>query len=99
MKPKGTLSSPLRNPHPLPDINGDRRDTHDHNPSPNLQEPHSKDKRVPSNDFVEGMPGNRGRVGPVDKIAEDIVASPMQGQRRSATGQYESVKRRDIVIE
>jgi hypothetical protein len=34
-------------------------------------------------------------AGVVDKIATDIVASPGMGQRRAATGKYESEKRKD----
>jgi len=93
MKPKGALSSPMNNPHPMPDRDGDKRDMRDHNDQ-QLSEPHARSKSDPANVFQEGMNGTQ-YVGPVDDVAADCVASPMMGQRRSATGQYESPKRID----
>jgi hypothetical protein len=87
---KDKLSSPFTPPHKFPDRDGDRRDTHDHNPSTNLNVARDMGKADPENDFVEGMPGGKGHVGRVADIAPDILSTAMGGQRRSATGEYES---------
>lgn len=84
------LSSPFSSPHKVPDRDGDRRDTHDHNPSTNLNVEHERGKGDPANNFVEGMPGEKGRVGRVVDISPDILSTAMGGQRRSASGEYES---------
>lgn len=87
---KDKLSSPFTSPYKAPDRDGDRRDTHDHNPSHSLNVEHERGKDTPANDFVEGMPGGKGRVGRVVDISPDILSTAMGGQRRSASGEYES---------
>jgi hypothetical protein len=91
MSHRSGLSSPFRSPHPLPDPDGDKRDIHDHNPSTNLNVEHDRGKDDPANVFVEGMPDGFGiRVGHTHAVSEDVLATAMGGQRRAATGEYES---------
>lgn len=90
MKKRDQMATTMNPGWPCPDKDGDRRDTHDHNPSTNLGEPHARSKHDPANDFVEGMPDGKGRVGHVIDVAKDVLSSPMLGQRRAATGAYES---------
>lgn len=82
------LSSPFTSPHPVPDRDGDRRDVHDHNPSQNLNVAHDRGKDTPAMDFVEGMPDEKGHHA---YVPEDILSTPMLGQRR-ATGEYDSMR-------
>lgn len=87
---KDKLSSPFHSPHRLPNRDGDARDIHDVNPSTNLNVEHDRAGRDPAMHFVEVVPGNKGRVGKVNETTPDILSSAMGGQRRSATGDYES---------
>jgi hypothetical protein len=73
---------------PAPDADGDRRDIHDKNPNEGLNIPHDRSARDPKNDFQEGLNGSHYR-GPVHKVAEDILSSPMNS-KRSATGERET---------
>src|SRR5260370_40827413 len=88
---KNQLSSPFSSPHPLPDQKGDRRDVHDTNPATNLNVAHDKGKDTLSLDFVEETDGHSGsRIGRTADVVPDILSTAMGGQRRSATGEYES---------
>lgn len=88
---KDKLSSPMAPPYARPDQRGDRRDIHDHNPATNLQVEHDKGKHTLSIDFVEETDAHAGsRIGRTADVVPDILASAMGGQRRSATGAYES---------
>lgn len=87
----GGLSSPFRSPHPQPDIAGDKRDIHDHNPSTNLNVAHDRGRDTPPNLFVEGMDAHPGSgIGRTADVVPDVLSTAMGGQRRSATGEYES---------
>jgi len=91
MSKRNQFSSPFSSPHPTPNPDGDKRDIHDHNPSTNLGAEHERGRGDPSNNFVEGPPDGAGsRVGHTHEVSKDVLASAMGGQRRSATGQYES---------
>lgn len=96
MKNTDRLGSPMNHGWGAPNPDGDKRDTHTGNPAPELSAPHARGKGDPANDFQEVLNGTPRR-GNVDVVAKDVVASPMMGQRRSATGEYESEKRRDKV--
>jgi hypothetical protein len=88
---KDKLCSPMAPPYPLPNQRGDRRDVHDHNPATNLQVDHDRGKHSLSLDFVEETGGHEGaRIGRTADVVPDILSSAMGGQRRSATGEYES---------
>lgn len=90
---KDQLSSPFRNPHGSADIDGDRRDIHDQNPSfPDAR--HDRGPGTPANLFIEGEDSG-SYVGNVDRNTKDVISSPGQGQRRAATGRYESPRRID----
>ncbi len=89
-KATNPLNSPFTLPHPMPAVDGDMRDVHDHNPSEGLGSPHDRRKGAPRNIFVEGEDEGHGRVGRVSEVAADILSTPLGGQRRSATGKYES---------
>lgn len=77
---------------PTPDKNGDQRDMKDKNPSAVFNRfEHDRSKDDPDNNFIEGQ--DKGDyIGSVDQVAANILSSPMNGQRRSATGEYESVR-------
>jgi len=91
MARKNQFSSPFECPYPLPDKDGDRRDIHDSNPATNLGVPHEKGRDSLSLNFVEETDGHPGaRIGHTHTHVPDILATAMGGQRRSATGQYES---------
>jgi hypothetical protein len=95
VKNKDQMATTMNPGWPCANVDGDRRDVHDHNPATNLGEPHAKGKRTPANDFVEGMPDGKGRIGHVVDVASDVLSSPMLGQRRSATGVYESERNKE----
>jgi hypothetical protein len=91
MSHRSGLSSPFHSPHPLPDPDGDKRDIHDHNPSTNLGEAHERGAGDPKNDFIEGVASHPGsRLGHTAEVVPNILSTAMGGQRRSATGEYES---------
>jgi hypothetical protein len=78
-------------PYPLPNQRGDRRDIHDSNPATNLQVAHDRGKHTLSLDFVEETDSHAGsRIGRTADLVPDILSSAMGGQRRAATGGYES---------
>lgn len=88
---KDKLSTPMAPPYKHPHQRGDKRDVHDHNPSTNLQVQHDRGKNTLSLDFVEETDGHSGsRIGRTADLVPDILSTAMGGQRRSATGEYES---------
>jgi hypothetical protein len=88
---KDKFSSPMAPAFPHPNQRGDRRDVHDHNPSTNLNVDHDRGKDSLSLDFIEETDGHSGsRIGRTADVVPDILSSAMGGQRRSATGEYES---------
>jgi hypothetical protein len=89
-KATNPLQSPFTLPHPMPSVDGDKRDVHGHNPSEGLGAPRDRGKGVPRNIFAEGEDEGHGRVGRVSEVAADVLSTAMGGQRRSATGEYES---------
>ena len=90
MAKKNQLSSPFELPHPMPNVDGDKRDIHDKLPTIPVR--HDRSRSTSANVFIEGEDGGHGRIGPVDEVAADVLSSPQGGQRRSATGKYESVR-------
>jgi len=81
------MAPPYKHPHE----HGDKRDVHDHNRSTNLQVDHDRGKDTLSLNFVEETDGHSGsRIGRTADLVPDILSSAMGGQRRSATGEYES---------
>jgi hypothetical protein len=88
---KDKLSSPMAPPYKRPDQRGDKRDVHDTNPATNLNVAHDRGKNTLSLDFIEETDGHSGsRIGRTADLVPDILSSAMGGQRRSATGEYES---------
>ena len=88
MKIKDTLSSPMSMPVPRIDRDGDKRDMQDHNDQ-GLSVKRDRSRSDPANTFQENLNG-KSYVGPVNKVAADIVSGPMQGPRRDSTGERES---------
>jgi hypothetical protein len=68
---------------------GDSRDHHDQNPHFPETAKHDRGKNTIAMDFMEGLNGT-DYIGPVNKVAADVIASPMNGPRSSATGKREA---------
>lgn len=91
MARKEDLRSPMTSGFPKTSVDGDKRDIHDQNPQvPFNQAKHDRGKSTLPNVFFEGEDNLGDCMGLVDKEARDVLSSPMSGQRRSATGKYES---------
>jgi hypothetical protein len=88
MSKRGGLSSPMSMQLPV-DKQGDSRDHHDQNPHFPETGKHTRGKDTMALDFVEGLNGT-DYIGHVNEVAKDILASPMNGPRRSATGEREA---------
>ena len=82
------IASPMKSMLPQPNVKGDQRDIIDQNP--HETEPHSRSKDTLPIHFYEGEDVGSNYIGLVDDIAGNVLSSPMNGQRRSATGEYES---------
>jgi len=89
MANKLKIASPMQAPFPQPSVEGDKRDVEDQNPHEPTAHDRSKDT-LPLH-FYEGLDTGK-YIGKVDEVAEDVLSSPMNGQRRSATGERESPK-------
>ena len=88
---KEKIASPMRSAFPSADPRGDGRDVHDQNPHPPMNKfKHSRSKDTLSMNFFEGEDRTGDTMGLVDEVAGDVLSSPMNGQRRSATGEHES---------
>jgi hypothetical protein len=84
---KSGLSSPMSMQLPV-NRDGDKRDLRDSNDQ-GLSAGRDKAKADPTNVFQENLNG-KSYVGPVNQVAADCVASPMNGPRCDATGVRES---------
>lgn len=91
MKKTDQVRGPMQSGFPVNSVEGDKRDLHDQNPSfthcPEADHARSKDT-LPLV-FKEGV-DTGDYIGRVVDTTEDLLSSPMGGQRRSATGERES---------
>jgi hypothetical protein len=83
------LRSPMNSAFPALKCEGDPTDIHDRNRNIPGDPGLARGRDTLSVKMHEGMPGGTYQ-GLVDEVAEDCVATPMAGQRRSATGEFES---------
>jgi hypothetical protein len=91
MAKKDQVRGPMTSGFPPMRVGGDQRDTIDQNPHvPMTEAPHDRSKDTLPVHFFEGEDMGGDLMGRVVDVTEDILSTPMSGQRRSATGEHES---------